>query len=80
MAPVVENCHPIPVAGVLKDIDNVIDGDIGPLHDFAQAHLFGQVQRLAQAIQFLGQVAQVAGVIDPVVGKGEKYDGFVGHP
>ena len=72
MPPIMKNSHPVPVARILKDIDDLINGDIGPLYHFAQAHLLGQIQRLAQAVQLFGQVAQVAGVVDPVVGEGEE--------
>ena len=78
MAGIVEHRDAVAVGGLLEDSDDLVRTDIGLDHQLAQSGLLGGGQGATDAVDFLREITQMPGRVDPVVGVDQEDDRGLG--
>src|SRR5688572_29266972 len=74
MAAEVEEGDAVAVVRVLEDVEHLVHGGVGSLHDLAETGLHGRLQGLAHVALLFREIAEIAGAVGAVVGEGEEDD------
>jgi hypothetical protein len=74
MAAKVEDRDPVPVSEVLEDVQDLGDCGVGALDDLAEAGLLRREHGLAHPAELVGEVPQIADLVDAIVREREQHN------